>query len=240
MNDAINTPAPQPSPRDDLLRGAREVLPILAATTPFGLVFGTIAAHHGLSLGNSLFMSAAVFAGASQFVALEFWVHPLPVIAILLSVMAVNLRLLLYSAAMARRIRHWPPLAAYLGLGIITDPIVAAAELKGGPRLSAHYYFGMAVPLYLNWTLMTGIGFVSGSLIEEPQAIGLDFVVTAYFMYMLIGFRKRPNAVAVVLASAAASAVTYVTVGSPWHFAVGAAAGISVAIALFRPNGALA
>ena len=90
MNDVADTPALEDSPRAELLRGLREVLPVLAATTPFGLVFGTISAHHGLSLGDSVMMSAVVFAGASQFVALEFWVHPLPVVTILLSVMAVN------------------------------------------------------------------------------------------------------------------------------------------------------
>ncbi len=220
----------------DFARGVRDIAPIVAATIPFGLVFGAIASHDGLSFGDSVLLSALTFAGASQFAALEFWAHPLPFLTILLSVMAVNLRLMLYSAAIARRLAHWPAAMRYLGLGLLTDPIYALAELKGGERLSPAYYFGLAVPLYLNWVVTTAVGFVFGNLIREPEAVGLDFVVIAYFIHLLGGFRQRPNALAVILASTAGSVLAYVTVGSPWHFAGGALAGMGAAVLLVKPK----
>lgn len=183
-------------------------------------------------------MSAAVYAGASQFAALEFWTPPLPVLAILASVVAVNLRLLLYSAAIGRKFGHWPAPARYLGLGLLTDPVLALAELKGGARLRLPYYLGLALPLYLNWVLMTVVGFLFGSVIGEPKALGLDLVVIAYFIHILLGFRHRPNAAAIVPASAVASVAAYLTAGPPWHFAAGALAGMAAAIALVKPKDA--
>lgn len=219
----------------DFLRGARDILPIVVATIPFGLVFGAIASHDGLSLGDSVLLSALTFAGASQFAALEFWAHPLPFLTIILSVTAVNLRLMLYSAAIARRIAQWPPAARYFGLSLLSDPIYALAELRG-ERLTPAYYFGLALPLYVNWIVTTAVGFLFGNLIREPEAIGLDFVVVAYFIHLLGGFRQRPNAAAVILASAAGSVLAYLALGSPWHFAGGALAGMGAAVLLARPK----
>ena len=212
-------------------QGVRDIAPIVIATIPFGLIFGALSAKEGMSLSDSVLLSALTYAGASQFAALEFWAHPLPFWTILFSVAAVNLRLLLYSAAFGGRIAHWPPLARYAGLGLLTDPTFALAELKSG-RLSAAYYFGLALPLYVNWVVTTAIGFISGSLIARPEAIGLDFVVTAYFIHLVMGFRTRPNAGVVIATSALASLLAYLTAGPPWHFAAGALVGMAAAALL--------
>ena len=233
--DEPNSLSPVRPVRTNFMEGVRDIAPIVVATIPFGLVFGAISAHSGLSLAESTFFSAATFAGASQFAALELWTHPLPFIAILLSVSAVNLRLMLYSAALSRRIEHWSPLARYAGIGILSDPIFALAELNGGPRLSLSYYLGLSLPLYVNWIVTTAAGFLLGNVVTDPEAIGLDFVVIAYFIHLLGGFRKRPNAFAVIAASAGGSVLAWLTLGPPWHFAGGAAAGMAAAVLLVKP-----
>lgn len=57
----------------DFRQGIFEVAPVLVAATPFGLLWGTLAAGKGLSPFESWLMSATVFAGAAQFVAIEVW-----------------------------------------------------------------------------------------------------------------------------------------------------------------------
>ncbi len=208
-----------------------DITPIMLATVPFGMVFGALAAKQGLSFSENLLMSGVVYAGASQFVALQFWTHPLPFWTIFLSVLAVNLRHVLYSAAIGRKIKHWRPVARYAGFALLVDPTFALAELRGGARLSSAYYFGIGVPLYLNWIASTAAGALFGALLTNPEAIGFDFVVTGYFIFLVVGFRKRPNAMPVILASAAGSVLAYLAAGPPWHFAGGAVAGMSVAAA---------
>ena len=152
--------------------------------------------------------------------------------------LAVNLRLVLYSAALGRKMEHWPPGRLYLGFALLTDPTFALAERRGGQLLSAGYYFGMAVPLYLNWIVTTAVGALFGNLIPNPEAIGLDFVVTAYFIHLIASFRIRPNAGAVILGSGIISVLVYLALGPPWHFAAGALAGIAAAAALAPKRGA--
>jgi 4-azaleucine resistance transporter AzlC len=214
------------------LRGLRDVMPVLIATFPFGMVYGALAAKQGLTFAETIAMSALVFGGASQFVALELWADPLPFAAIFLSVFAVNLRHVLYSAAMTRRLADWSPIERYVGLFVLTDPTFALVELKGGERLSTVYYLGISLPLYLNWIAATLAGALFGELIRHPEAIGFDFVATAYFIFLVVSFRGRSNAWAVILASAAGSLAAWFAAGSPWHYAGGAAAGIAVATAL--------
>ena len=94
----------------------------------------------------------------------------------------------------------------------------------------------MGVPLYINWVIAAALGSVAGSFIQHPEAIGLDFVATSYFMIMVLGFRKRPNAYWVIAASALGALAVHLTAGPPWHFAGGAFAGMVVAALMARPK----
>lgn len=218
------------------LRGCRDILPILISTVPFGIIYGALAAQTGLTTTEAVLTSGLTFAGASQFVALQFWAHPLPFWTILLSVLAVNLRHVLYSAALGRKTGHWTAWQFCGGFGLLTDPTFALAELKAGPRLDFGYYLGLSLPLYVNWIVMTALGAVFGGFIGNPETIGLDFVVTAYFIHLVVSFRKRHSAAAVILASAAGALLVYLTAGPPWHIAGGAAAGMALAAALSKPK----
>lgn len=235
-SSATSLPSAPANPPLSFGDGFRDIMPVMVATVPFGMIFGALATREGMSLGESLLMSGLVYAGASQFIALEFWAHPLPFWTILLSVLAVNLRHVLYSAALGRKMTHWAPGARYAGFALLVDPTFAIAELKGGQRLSVAYYFGLSIPLYVNWMATTAIGAVFGSLIRHPEAFGFDFVVTAYFIYLVVSFRARPHALAIVLTSAAGAMLAFFAFGSPWHIGVGAVAGMAAAAVLARPR----
>src|SRR6185503_5048767 len=159
--------------RKTFMQGLRDIMPVMVATIPFGLVFGALAAKEGFSLFEATLMSGSIYGGASQFVVLQMWTDPLPFWTILMSALAVNLRLVLYSASIGRRIAHWPAAERYLGFAILTDPTFALAESQGGARLTAGYYFGLALPLYLNWIVSTLAGAILGNFIRRPEAIGL-------------------------------------------------------------------
>jgi len=60
----------------EIIDGFKLFLPLMVATAPFALLFGAVAAEKGLSTAEIVFMSASVFAGASQYVALDLWGYP--------------------------------------------------------------------------------------------------------------------------------------------------------------------
>ena len=57
-------------------------------------------------------------------------------------------------------------------------------------------------------------------------------IVSAYFTYIIVGFRNRPNAAAVVFVSAAVALAVHFTLGPPWHIATGGVAGVVTAFIL--------
>lgn len=213
--------------RAEFSDGVKAALPIIAAAAPFGAVFGAAAISKGLSLFEALFMSATVFAGASQMVAVDLLATPLPFWTIVLSVFAVNFRHILYSASLGRRMQLFNPVQKALAFLGLIDPQWALSEKRALTQpLTPKFYFGLALPLYFAWIATTAIGAAFGKLVVDPQAIALDFVLPIYFIAMLTGFRDRYNWLPVVIISGVAALVAYWFIGAPWHVGSGAFAGI--------------
>ncbi|HEY9662144.1 MAG TPA: AzlC family ABC transporter permease, partial [Allocoleopsis sp.] len=61
---------PHPTALNEFLAGCKAIVPLVVGAIPFGIIFGTLAASSGLSFAATLAMSAFVFAGSAQFIAL--------------------------------------------------------------------------------------------------------------------------------------------------------------------------
>lgn len=220
--------------KTEFLRGVRRSIPIVVAMVPFGLLFGTLSVANGLTVGQTVLMSATIVAGASQFVGIQLFHEKVAVGIIILSIFAINFRHVLYSAAAGRRIRHFPLWQKVIAFFLLTDPQFAETEQAGeaGRTIRFAWYMGVAVPVYSAWITNTLIGALFGRLISDPHALGLDFLLTIYFFGLVLGFRKRANWLPVVAVSAAASVGAYHLVGSPWHITLGALVGVAVATVL--------
>jgi 4-azaleucine resistance transporter AzlC len=224
---------------NELRRGVRDSLPIVAAAAPFGLLFGALAVDNGLSVGEAVLMSATVYAGASQMVGIELFGSEVAPWLIVFSVFAVNFRHVLYSAALGRKMGLIPGWRKALAFFFLTDPQFAAAEARSekGASLTMAWFMGMALPVYVFWVMEAWLGALFGSMIANPEIFGLDFLLAIYFLGLVLGFRGRANWLPVVLAASVGSVGAYVLVGSPWHVSLGALAGIAVAVVMpVRPE----
>jgi len=92
--------------------------------------------------------------------------------------------------------------------------------------------------LYPIWLGVTALGAFMGNLITNPNALGMDMLLSLYFLALLMGFRGRANWLSVVLASGIVSALVYKWIGAPWHITLGALAGITLAAAIGKPASA--
>jgi 4-azaleucine resistance transporter AzlC len=211
-------------------QGAAATFPIAIAAVPIGLVCGTLAAERGLSLAQIGLMSATVFAGASQFVALGLWTEPLPIAAIVLATLMVNLRHVMMSASIARHMDLFSPMQRYVALYGLTDEVWAFSETRVlKTPLTPAYYAGLAMPLMVVWVTSTVGGGAFGKLLGNPATLGLDFVFTAMFIGLIVGFRALPSWTLVVATSAVVAAISHQLLPSPWYIIIGGLAGVSVA-----------
>lgn len=215
------------TPSSEARDALRRILPVLLAVIPFGLVFGAVAVDSGLTIAQTVGFSASVYAGASQFVALEMMAIGSPVLVVAISVFALNFRHVLYSASLGRHLVRFSPLEKAAAFFFLVDPAFGEAEARAlQGQLTKTFYFVYCLVLYVGWLLATLAGAVFGGLIEDPEAFALDFILPVYFLTLLMGFRARAGFYPVMLASAATSIALYVTVGPPWHVTFGALGGI--------------
>ncbi|MCB5201077.1 AzlC family ABC transporter permease [Neorhizobium sp. T786] len=220
--------------RSDFKEGLRGGAIIALSSAPFGVLFGAVAIDNGLSFLETLLMSATVYAGASQLVGIELFGQNVEPWLVVLSVFAVNFRHILYSAAIAKYIRHYTPLQKALAFFLLVDPQFADSIRRGesGQGVSFSWYFGFGAVIYVCWSISTMIGAWFGKMIGNPASIGIDILLPVYFLGMVLAFRSRWGFFPVVIASAIGSVAAYHFVGSPWHVSLGAAAGILVATVL--------
>ncbi|MBB3398248.1 MULTISPECIES: AzlC family ABC transporter permease [unclassified Rhizobium] len=215
----------------DFLAGARAILPLIVAVIPIGLVFGAVSATKGLSPLEATLMSALVFAGGSQFVAMDIWTHPASWAGVGFAALLVNIRHVLMSASLGTKMQAFSGLRKYAAMLFLADEIWAIAEFRAGvARLTPSWFAGIAMPFYVAWVGSTLIGASLGAFLGDPAAIGLDFAFPAVFVVLAMGFWKGRETGSVLAASALAAVLVHQVVPGVWYIAAGALAGLAAAL----------
>lgn len=217
-------------------QGAIAIFPATAAAIPFALVLGAAAAQKGLSALEVGLFSTMVFAGASQFLAVELWTNPAPWGALAFAVLLVNLRHVLMSASIVPKLSSFPAWTRPAALFFLADEVWAMAEARAvRKKLTPAFYFGMAALIASNWIVFSVLGMVLGGYVADPKVYGFDIAFTAIFVALIAGFWRGAPSAAVVVASAVAAVTVKLLVPGAWYVIAGALAGCAVAAVLHQP-----
>ena len=191
--------------RSPLWQGTLDSLPFVLVIAPFAMLFGVVATEAGLDLVEVMGLSVLVIAGAAQFAALQQMVDAAPVVMVLATALAVNLRMAMYSAALTPWLGRAPlwkrALAAYLLIDqtylLSTGRFEAEPEM---PRASRYaYYFGTILLIIPIWYAATLAGALAGQAI--PEAFALDFAMPITFLAMMAPMLKALPYLAAALTS---------------------------------------
>lgn len=202
---------PQRPPfRDGLIAS----LPIVLGYFPIAFSFGVAATRAGLSATEAFALSLIIYAGASQFLALALLTSGAPVLVSAFTLIAMNLRHVLYGPALmraagqgARTRRAW---AWAFGL---TDEVFGQAlgALARGQRFSEPYMFGLGIGAYASWLAGTAVGAVAGGgALDGWPALnaGLGFMLPALFLALLLSILSRRQLPVIAIAGAVTVAAT--------------------------------
>jgi 4-azaleucine resistance transporter AzlC len=153
-------------------RGVRRTIPIGVTVVVYGTVFGALAAQAGLSPLESVLMSGLVFAGGAQFIVLELWDTPLPIVALVLTTLVVNLRLLLMGATLSGWLKGLRPARKALLATFISDESWAlTTRAREDGESDRAFLVGSGLILFVAWVGATALGASTGSLIDDPAAL---------------------------------------------------------------------
>tara|TARA_R110000850_G_scaffold25575_2_gene73709 strand:+ start:3873 stop:4562 length:690 start_codon:yes stop_codon:yes gene_type:complete len=195
-----------------------EGLPFLVIMVPFGALFGVLGVEAGLPIAQVMGFSVLVIAGASQFTAVQLMLDSVPAVIVVLSALAVNLRMAMYSAAMVPHIGAAPlwqrSLIAYFLVDQTYALSVSAYEdrVDWGVADKVAYFAGTALPVFPAWVGSTFVGAVLGARVPDEWA--LDFALPLAFL-ALVGplLKTRAHVAAAFVSVVGALALVWV----PWN-----------------------
>ena len=178
----------------------RQTLPIILGYVPVGFAYGVLAQKSGLSDMNTILMSALVYAGSAQLIAVGLFAAGAAPLAIVATTFVVNLRHLLMSAALAPYLRAWSKTRLALFAYQMTDETFAlhAGRFAKG-EIGTGETFGINVIAQSAWVGGTVLGLAASTLITDIRPIGLDYALPAMFIALLLGQLKSRQHLAVAV-----------------------------------------
>ena len=206
--------------------GFKQLLPISMFVVVFGVAFGLAAAQTGLDNSASLLMSALVFAGASQFGALDLWGAQVPVVPLIVTVFAINARHLLMGATLYPWLRELPAAKRYGVMMVISDANWAMSmQAFNSGKSGIGLILGGGLALWAAWVLGSWLGVYFGSEIQDPVSLGLDMVMGCFLLAMVIGGQKNLRMLVIWSVAAVSSLLAHRYLPENSHVVVGALAG---------------
>ncbi len=191
------------------LRGVRDTFPMLLGAAPFGLVFAALAISSGIPAWATMALSALVFAGSSQFVAISLIASGAAIPTLWLTTFIVNLRHALYSATLLPYARQYPARWRWILAFLLTDETFAVVEYKLRQKLNheeaAWYWLGSSLAMYVNWQIWTMLGILVVKSAPFLSSLGLDFAMVATFVAIVAPqLRTRPLLLAALVSGGTA------------------------------------
>lgn len=173
--------------RGEFWMGLRQFIPLAVSIFGYGLAFGVLARQTGLSVPEIALMSAFVFAGSSQIVAVGMIGAGASAGQIIMATLLLNLRHLLMGASLAPHLAGLP-LWKLGGLAHFINDEAYALSIERFRRYggSAAYLMGAGVGALIAWFSSTVVAGAAGHLLGDPYTLGLDFAFVGCFIGLLV------------------------------------------------------
>jgi 4-azaleucine resistance transporter AzlC len=173
---------------------------------PFGLIAGAAPVAAGMDPLLAIAMNIIIYAGAAQLAAVSLMAQHVPVPIVVATVLVVNLRFVMYSAALAPYFARLSTTKKWLYSYFITDHGFALLSTKLKPDAPVetidHYFRGVGMTMWVAWNICAAIGAFVGSRV--PASWSLDFTIPLVFLALVLpSLTTRAHWVAAAVASVA-------------------------------------
>ncbi len=170
--------------------GIQSGISIAIGYMPIAITFGLLAKATGLSVTETFLMSLLVFAGASQYIALNLLALGTGAFEIILTTFIVNIRHFLMSASINEKVESAPkPIKAIYSFGL-TDETFSVAAIKDG-KISTGFICGVIFISYSSWVINSVIGHLIGSNLPSNLQESMGIALYAMFVGLLIPSLKK-------------------------------------------------
>lgn len=206
--------------------GVKDTLPLMMGVFPFGVTFSILALATGLTRWETIGMSMLVFAGAAQFFAVLLLGQGIASWSVLgMTTLLVNLRHLLMGASLAPHVLRQPFWQqALLAFGMADETYAVTSSRIANSGYHPGYQWGSNAAGYVTWSGSTIIGALIGGRLGDPLAWGLDIVMPATFLAMLMPRLRHRAGLAAAITGAAVSVLGALYLPGKWYLLLAAVA----------------
>jgi len=213
----------------ELLKGFIDTIPLGIGALIYGIVYGVMACKAGLSIFETIAMSAFVFAGASQMTAIQMIAIGSSSVSIIITVLIVNLRHFLLAASIAPYLKHESNKMKMVNSFFMTDESYAVTYSHfQGNKPSSIYFLGSGLSIYVLWVSASITGYFFGNIISSELSYIFDFAFVAAFIGMIVPMVKNFPTVVTVITSGVISIIGSQIIPGKWYIII---AGILASLA---------
>lgn len=172
---------------DDTGRGVLiEAATIGLTTGAYGVSFGALSVTSGLSVWQTMALSALMFTGASQFALVSVLAGGGSAVAAVAGSALLGLRNLFYGLRIRQILQPSPTLSVPAAqLTIDESTAMALAHYDRPEPRPALAFWSTGLSVFVLWNLGSLIGALGASSIGDPERWGLDAAVPAAFLALL-------------------------------------------------------
>lgn len=196
--------------------GVKDCVPTLLGYLSIGFAAGVVEKTAGLSIAEIALMSLILYAGSAQFILAGMFAVGSPVFSVVFTILFVNIRHLLLSAALAPYFQNGSFWKNMLIGSQLTDETfgVAVNRLTADIPNKRQWMLGLNMTAHVNWIAANLIGAYVGSRIPDPQKYSLDFAMPSMFVGLLVLQMAARKKFAVDTIVAVSSSVVCLGIGS--------------------------
>ena len=224
-----------PPRRASFARGIRLGLPIFLGYVPVGAAFGVVARSLGFSPFQAVVCSATALAGAGQLIALQLIGSGASVLAVVLTTAVVNLRYVLFGAAMSPHVTGVRlPGQAFLAFTLTDETFAVNIDDHRRSLANAWSMAGVGTIAWTGWVLGTAVGASAAGAIGDPTRFGVQFAMPAMFTALLVAQAEDRRHVLAGLAAAAIAVALMLLLPDPWYLIAAPMIAATIATAVTR------
>lgn len=168
------------------MKGVRKGIPVIFGFIPVAIAYAVMARQAGLTSLETVLMSALVFAGAAQMMAVEMIVQGSGIVAIILATFILNFRHLIMSTCVMNRMKEPSLPKRMLASFGVTDESFAIFTTESEENSSSAYFLGLITVTYSSWVIGTVIGAFASDLLPEIVSASLGIALYAMFIAILM------------------------------------------------------
>lgn len=165
-------------------------LPIVIGYFPIAMAFGLLSKNTSISFRDTSLLSMMVYAGASQFMALDLMSAGVTAANIILATFLLNLRHMMMSASLAVEFKGIPKkYLPVLAFGITDETFSVISFNK--EKITLPFVFTINVLAYCSWALGTMVGYAVGEILPVSLQTSLSIGLYAMFASLLFPEIKK-------------------------------------------------